>query len=77
MTLKEKFAQFTKQEVWEKMNYNAKECELIADDYAIEFAEWLLWQDITQRGKNNFVCADGVERNTNELLEIFKKEKGL
>lgn len=66
MTLKEKFAQFTKQEVWEKMNYNAKECELIADDYAIEFAEWIIDTDNKPIG----------EFTIKELLEIFKKEKG-
>ena len=41
MTLREKFKEFTKQESWEKENYNAIECEKIADDYAIEFGEWL------------------------------------
>lgn len=55
----------------------SKELEEIADDYAIEFAYWLIYQDICQRGENNFVCADGVQRSTKELLEIFKKEKGL
>jgi hypothetical protein len=35
----------------------------IADDYAIEFAEWLF--DVSRIG------------TTKELLEIFKKEKGL
>lgn len=67
MTLKEKFAQFTKQEVWEKMNYNAKECELISDDYAIEFVDWVIDTDNKQVG----------EFTIKELLEIFKKEKGL
>lgn len=65
MTLKEKFAEFCKQEVWEKENKNAEECELIADEYAIEFAEW---------------CFNHVPENivtSKELLEIFKKEKGL
>ena len=27
MTLKEKFEKYAKQEVWEKRNYNAEECE--------------------------------------------------
>ena len=64
MTLKEKL----KKEGFSNVDYLSN----IADDYAIEFAEWLLCQDITQRGKNNFVCADGVQRNTKELLEIYK-----
>jgi hypothetical protein len=37
----------------------------IADDYAIEFAEWVEWYDF-----------DGF-KSKKELLEIFKKEKGL
>lgn len=42
---------------------NASECEKIADDYAVEFAEW---------------CGVPiVDANVKELLEIFKKEKGL
>jgi hypothetical protein len=42
---------------------NAKECEKIADGYAIEFAEW---------------CGvPVVDASVKELLEIFKKEKGL
>lgn len=44
----------------------AKQLEQIADDYAIEFAEWRLTTFI----KN----AD--QYTTKELLEIFKKEKG-
>lgn len=80
MTLIEKFHQWLKTEPFsskERPTLREAQCEQIADEYAIEFAEWLLWQDITQRGKNNFVCADGVQRSTKELLEIFKKEKGL
>jgi hypothetical protein len=38
---------------------------VIADDYAIEFAHWCEWQD----GK--------AFKTFEELLEIFKKEKGL
>jgi hypothetical protein len=63
MTLKEKFEQYAKQEVWEKRNHNAEECEEIADEYAIGFAEWLF--DVSRKG------------TTKELLETFKKEQGL
>jgi hypothetical protein len=63
MTLKEKF--------YIDLNYYlggdyyvkykvAEQCEKIADDYAIEFAEWLF--DVSRIG------------TTKELLEIFKKE---
>ena len=73
MTLKEKFKQWLDTEP--RIQIREVQLEVIADDYAIEFFEWLLYQDITQRGKSNFVCADGVQRSTKELLEIFKKEK--
>ena len=52
--------------------------EQIADDYAIEFAEWV--------GKNTLTYYDGKFRmktltpvflTSEELLERFKKEKGL
>lgn len=57
---------------------NAKQCEQIADDYAIEFAEWLntleakyLIEDLKIIGELN------KNPKTSELLVIFKKEKGL
>jgi len=67
MTLKEQFKQFTEQKIYERKNYNAEECEKIADDYAIDFAEWRL----TTFLKN----AD--QYTMKELLEIFKKERKL
>ena len=48
----------------------SKELEEIADDYAIEFAEWLT----ETRLYNEEVYS---MNNTKELLEIFKKEKNL
>jgi hypothetical protein len=77
MTLKEEFdnieIMFESQigtlkydELYEASNH----CVRIADDYAVEFAEWIdrirlynttLWQ----------------EEDYDKLLEIFKKEKGL
>jgi hypothetical protein len=61
-TLKEKF--------YNEIKYmeRAEICEKIADDYAINFANWLLTEpfDVSFEGKN-----------IKELLEIFKKEKGL
>ena len=47
----------------------ANRCEQIADNYAIEFAEWLVIR------YNEDIIYD--EYSTKELLEIFKKEKGL
>jgi len=67
MTLKEKFEQFTEQKSYDKKNYNAEECEQIADEYAIEFAEWAI--DYSFNGM--------YSNDVKELLEEFKKEKGL
>jgi len=66
MTLKEKFSGILP---WysEKDNSNkSNECVKIADDYAIEFAEWCNELRMHRQGYNS-----------KELLEIFKKEKGL
>jgi hypothetical protein len=69
MTLKEKF----KKEGFSNFDYLAK----VADDYAIEFAEW-----ITQQPQGKIIKKSGIDNsymkmNSKELLEIFKKEKGL
>jgi hypothetical protein len=63
MTLKEKFEEiliaFWTSE-WED------ECEKVADDFAIEFAEWVM---------NN--CDEFPRIDQKLILKIFKKEKGL
>jgi len=48
----------------------AQRCEKIADEFAIGFVEWLL---------NEWVNDDrwSIITNIKELLEIYKKEKGL
>jgi hypothetical protein len=43
-------------------------CVKIADDYAIDFAEWML---------ENYIENNDKIASTEKLLEIFKKEKGL
>jgi hypothetical protein len=66
-TLKEKFE--TKQAI--QFPYESKAhasyCEKIADDYATEFAEWVI--DYSFNGM--------YSNDINELLKEFKKEKGL
>jgi hypothetical protein len=64
MTLKDKFKEILTAfwiSNWED------ECEKIADEFAIGFAEWLLNE---RTGFNR-------ETEMKELLEIYKKEKGL
>jgi hypothetical protein len=66
MKLKEKF--WALLPLYNVNNNKSIECETIADDYAIEFAEWMLESYI----ENNDKIA-----STKELLEIFKKGRGL
>jgi hypothetical protein len=71
MTLKEKFETKSSIDTTKEAKVFATECEVIADEFAIGFAEWFL----------NLSKSDDWEKfdyNTNEkLLEIYKKEKGL
>ena len=60
----------------------ADNCEQIADDYAIEFAEWCDDNYFRSgKGSSNWVASlgwyDDKKFTTSVLLEIFKKEKGL
>lgn len=76
MTLKEKFKKATSQ--W----FDTTECEQIANDYAIEFAEWCIeWRvefcDSTKEGILYNYGGMYQKYKMQELLEIFKKEKGL
>ncbi len=64
MTLREKFKPKVSINTDGEAGRYATECEQIADDYAIEFAYWLL----TEKDET---------KTLRELLEIFKKEKGL
>lgn len=63
MTLKEKFENYY-DPVYINKEANAHYCEQIADEYAIGFADWILKK------------YDGI-KSAKELLEIYKKEKGL
>lgn len=61
-----------------KINFdheNAIQCGKIADDYAIEFLEWV-WGNCFNIFNNRFLYKD-EEYSTKELLEQFKKEKVL
>jgi hypothetical protein len=79
MTLLEKFEEFTEQKSYERTNYDAQECEKIADDYAIEFAGWMLKRCLSPSNDGLYIDYDGDKSQVSikQLLEIFKKEKGL
>jgi hypothetical protein len=66
MTLKEKFETKSSIDTTKEAKVFASECEKIADEFAIGFAEWL-----TYNRENNYT------KSIKELLEIYKKEKGL
>ena len=74
MTLKEKFDNVeimfegqTGQLRYDELCESSKECIKIADDFAIEFGEWLLSRATGEEGL----------KLRDDILEIFKKEKGL
>jgi hypothetical protein len=82
MTLKEKFEEFTEQKSYERTNYDAQECEKIADDYAIEFAKWIInnrveFFDDTSSGEIYTYGQYHSKYSMKEISEIFKKEKRL
>ena len=79
MTLKEKLC-----EPFDGLKIEtANKLEKIADDYTIEFAEWIddfYYQHDVQKNKyarsrQDFI--DGEVFRIKDLLKIFKKEKGL
>ena len=72
MTLKEKFNALVPEEFGGMKEPLLSDCEKISDEYAIEFSEWM--------AKEYWLNSSGKylkSTRTLELLEIFKKEKGL
>ncbi len=56
---------------------NAKQCALIAEEFAIGFADWVI---INYPNQKRFLLKKGDIKGfytTKELLEIYKKKKGL
>jgi hypothetical protein len=69
MTLKDKLFNTVFDNAWEYKHENTvPELEQIADYYAIEFVEWVL---------DSWTHPSFIYKEPKELLEIFKKEKGL
>jgi len=67
MTLKEKFSALLPFYNVNDNNNKSTKCEQIADDYAIEFAEWVLNRSLGESGL----------KLKDDTLDKFKKEKGL
>lgn len=55
----------------------ADRCEEIADDFAIGFAEWIRIKDYQTTHRDTWIGVDMKHYLTEELLEIYKPEKGL
>lgn len=53
----------------------SKAIHKIADDYAIEFAEWI--EELSGAHIDSLDYHLYLDNDVKELLEIFKKEKGL
>lgn len=47
------------------------------DDFAIAFAEWIRKETYYEHLTKEFIYNNNVYKNEKELLEIYKKEKGL
>lgn len=77
MTLKEKFE---KALINNWLYDNAIKCEKIADDYAIEFGNWLdnnQYKRLIDGRWISTIVNSNKSFTSKKLLEIFKKEKGL
>jgi hypothetical protein len=76
MTLNEKFDNLdsSSKDRMDIFYHDSDKCVEIADDYAIEFGNWLNNQVINVSGRHHNLL--GTTKVT-QLLPIFKKEKGL
>ena len=70
MTLKEKFSN-----VQDAYHDRSDECEQVAEDFAIGFAEWVEYS--CWKVESDRYLYEDDQFTTKELLEIYKKEKGL
>jgi hypothetical protein len=79
MTLKEKLFNAVFDNAWEFKTENViPQCEKIADEFAIGFAEWVGQNTINySSGKFRMKTLKPTLFTSKELLEIYKKEKDL
>ena len=68
MTLRDRFKQWLDTDP--RYQIRDVQLEIIAEDFAIEFAEWCVKNEL-------FYSIQYGRIETKELLEIYKKEKGL
>jgi hypothetical protein len=80
MTLKEKFKKQldTATPTLNRPYYQAEKCEKIADEFAIEFVNWIVNPDTTDLLHDLELFGEiDKEVTSKKLLEIYKQEKGL
>jgi hypothetical protein len=84
MTLKEQFKEiiFNYDYTPNTMTQSSNQCEKAADEFTIGFAEWCIKKridffDSTEIGETYTIDGNVSKYKMNELLEIYKKEKGL
>jgi hypothetical protein len=74
-SIKEKFSQLLPFYNVNDNNNKSIQCEKIADEFAIEFAEWV--EKLRDSDIDSLDYAFWLDNTAKELLEIFKKEKRL
>lgn len=82
MTLIEKFHEWLKTEPFnskDRPTLREAQCEVIAEEFAIGFASWINRVSYRSFDNNWYLTQNNVDikKTTEELLEIYKKEKGL
>jgi hypothetical protein len=76
MTLKEKFSALIPFYNVNDNNNKSIQCEQIADEFAIEFYKWMI-DNIHIFHELSIWNKEHNKYSEKEILEIFKKEKGL
>ena len=80
MTLQEKFKKQldTATPTLNRPIYQAEKCEAIADEFAIEFVNWIVNPDTTDLLHDLELFGEiDKDLTSKQLLEIYKKEEGL
>lgn len=76
MKLRERFKQWL--DTNPRLQIREVQLEVIADEYAIEFADWCASEEATSLIEDLIIVGElNKVPETKELLQIFKKEKGL
>jgi hypothetical protein len=75
MTLKESFKDITDDAITHNQQYDS--FVQITDEFAIGFAEWIRKEVYYEHLTKEFIYKRNLYESEKELLEVFKKEKGI